>query len=83
LAVSFVNGGNWSTWRKPPTYDKSLTYLITMLYQVHLVKVGFKITMLVGIGTDCIGSCKSNYHIIRTMMFPAAIPMGRRYIGKT
>jgi hypothetical protein len=28
---------------------------------------GFKLTTLVRIGTDCIGSCKCNYHIITTM----------------
>jgi predicted GTPase len=28
--------------------------------------VGFELTTLVGIGTDCIGSCKSNYHTITT-----------------
>jgi hypothetical protein len=38
-----------------------------MLYQVHLAWAGFKLTMLVVIGTDCIGSCKSNYHTIMTM----------------
>jgi len=27
--VSFIGGGNWSTRRKPPTYHKSLTNLIT------------------------------------------------------
>jgi len=30
--------------------------------------VGFKLTTLVVIGTDCIGSCKSNYHTITTTM---------------
>jgi len=36
-----------------------------MLYQVHLAT-------LVMIDTDCIyiGSCKSNYHMIKTMMAP-------------
>jgi hypothetical protein len=38
-----------------------------MLYRVHLAWVGFKLTMLVVICTDCIGSCKSNYHTITTM----------------
>ena len=33
MAVSFIVGGNWSTWRKPPTTDK-LYYI--MLYLVHL-----------------------------------------------
>jgi hypothetical protein len=30
---------------------------------------GFKLTTLVVIGTDCIGSCKSNYHTITTTMY--------------
>ena len=37
-----------------------------MLYRVHLTWEGFKLTMLVVIGTDCIGSSKSNYHRITT-----------------
>jgi hypothetical protein len=38
-----------------------------MLYQVHLTWEGFELTTLVVIGTECIGSCKSNYHTIMTM----------------
>jgi hypothetical protein len=30
----------------------------------------FELTTLVVIGTDCIGSCKSNFHTIMTMMTP-------------
>ena len=37
-----------------------------MLYWVYLVWAWFKLTALVVIGTDCIGSCKSNYHTITT-----------------
>ena len=37
-----------------------------MLYWVHLTWAGFKLTTLVAIGTDCIGSYKSNYHMITT-----------------
>jgi len=37
-----------------------------MLYWVHLARVWFKRTTLVVIDTDCIGSCKSNYHTITT-----------------
>ena len=33
-----------------------------MLYRVYLTWAGFELTTLVVIGTDCIGSCKSNYH---------------------
>jgi len=37
-----------------------------MLYWVPLAWTGFELTTLVVIGTDCIGSCKSNYHTITT-----------------
>jgi len=41
-----------------------------MLYRVYLVWVGFELTTLVVIGTDCIGSYKSNYHTITTTTAP-------------
>jgi hypothetical protein len=41
-----------------------------MLYRVHLAWAGFKLTTSVVIGTDCIGSCKSNYHTIMTTTAP-------------
>jgi hypothetical protein len=41
-----------------------------MLYRVHLTWLGFRLTTLVLIGTDCIGSCISNYHTSTTMMAP-------------
>ena len=41
-----------------------------MLYQVYLTMSRFKLTTLVVIGTDCIDSCKSNYHMITTMKAP-------------
>jgi hypothetical protein len=47
---------------------KSLTNFHIMLYRVHPARVGFKLTTLVVIGTDCIGSCKSNYHMITTAL---------------
>ena len=34
-----------------------------MLYWVHFAKNGFKLTTLVMIGTECTGSCKSNYDL--------------------
>jgi len=37
-----------------------------MLYRVHLAWAGFELTTLVVIGTDYIGSYKSNYHTITT-----------------
>ena len=41
-----------------------------MLYGLHLTWVGFELTTSVVIGTDCIGSCKSNFHTIRNTMPP-------------
>ena len=48
-----------------------LLQVIDKLYHiVHLVWVGFKPTTLVVIGTDCIGSYKSNYHMITATTAP-------------
>ena len=41
-----------------------------IMYQVHLASAGFELVTLVAIGTDCTGSCKSNYHTITTTMAP-------------
>jgi hypothetical protein len=41
-----------------------------ILYRVHLASAGFELTTFVVIGTDCIGSCKSNYHTITTTTVP-------------
>jgi uncharacterized membrane protein YjgN (DUF898 family) len=41
-----------------------------MLYRIHLAWSGFELTMLVVIGTDCIGCFKSNYHTITAMTTP-------------
>jgi hypothetical protein len=75
-------GGQFYWWRKPhypgeTTDVLQVTYQIyhIMLYQVHLTWVGFKLTTLVVIGTDCIGGYKSNYHTIMTPMAPSMIYM--------
>jgi hypothetical protein len=41
-----------------------------MLYQVHLIWAGFKLTTLVVIGIDCTGCWKSNYHTITVTSAP-------------
>ena len=41
--------------------------------QLHLAWAEFALTTLIVIGTDCIGSCKSNYHTITTTMAPYVI----------
>ena len=59
VAVSFIGGGNRSTWKKkPPT--------------CHVALAEFELTTLAVMDTDCIGSFKSNYQaiIIRMIRLP-------------
>jgi len=58
--ASFIGGGNRRTRSKPPTCRKSL-YRI-MLYISPWSRL--ELATSVVIGTDCIGSCKFNYHTI-------------------
>jgi hypothetical protein len=44
--------------------------LYHIMFQVHLAEAGFERTTLVEIGTNCTGSCKSNYHTITTTTTP-------------
>ena len=65
LAVNFIGGGNRSTRQK--NHWPATSHWQTLSHSVVSSTppwMGFELTTLVLIGTDCIGSYKSNYHTI-------------------
>ena len=59
--VQLYHGSQFYWWRKQEYPEKN-----TDLSQVYLAWTGFELTTLVVIGTDWIGSYKSNYHTTTT-----------------
>jgi hypothetical protein len=72
VVVRFIDGGNRSTRRKSPSCRKSHTNLSYNVVSSTCLS-GFKLTTLEELGTDCIGSYKSNYHTIKTLTAPERI----------
>ena len=69
----FIRGGNESTPKKPiyPYPHVIDTLYQIMLHRIHIAMIGIKLTTLVVICTDYIGSCKFNYHTIATTTPPS------------
>jgi hypothetical protein len=69
--------GQFNWWGKPkkttdePPATDNLYHI--MLYRIHLAWTGLELTTLMVIGTDCIGSYKSNYDTIMTTTVPIYI----------
>jgi hypothetical protein len=60
-------GTEISSWRTYVAYIRSSERVSTYTSnREHLSWAGFQLRTVMGIGTDCIGSCKSNYHSITT-----------------
>jgi len=71
--ISIISWRQFYWWRKPE-YTEKTTNLSQdtdkRCFQYTSPWAGFELTILVVIGTDYIGSCKSNYHMITTTTVP-------------
>ena len=53
--------------------ENPLSHVTDNFYHIMLYRTGVELTTLVVIGTDCTGSCKSNYHTKTTTTAPLLV----------
>ena len=75
--ISVIYGDGQFYWWRTSHWQTSSFNVVP---EYTLLWTGFELTTLVVIGTDCIGSCKSNYHImIMAMTAPIKIKEWKMY----
>ena len=74
VAVSFIGGGSGENHRPIASHWQTVSHTKNVMLYLYTSPLSrFELTTSVVEGTDYIGSCKSNYHMIMATMAPIII----------